>query len=189
MELRRPSGRAVTRAPARGAPARHHGASPAQALALQRAAGNRATARVLARQAGAGVKDKPVSGSDIDTTDVEIRFYSKQVKFQALSFYWPLAVNEDWRFGVEITKYVDRTSPTLWEWDAQKDHPLTERTAEVIATLRWGGRTQTETLKDVYITSHRLNPPKHSGERPTETITLNAAQQGLPFQPARPGRR
>jgi len=50
--------REVTRPPAPGASARRPGPSPAQALALQRLAGNRAAARTLARWTPHPDKDK-----------------------------------------------------------------------------------------------------------------------------------
>ena len=187
MDPRRLTTQAVARTPAAGAPARHRGVSPAQALTLQRAVGNRATARVLARDAAAaGATHKAGSAGGIDTTEVEIRFHGKQgvVKFQALSFYWPLAVDQQWRYGVEITKYVDGKSPILWQWDARKDDRFSPGgPAEVTATLHWGGRKQVVKVEDAHITSHRLNPPQGPRGRPTETITLNAAQaDGLPFR-------
>jgi hypothetical protein len=48
-ESEKPAAASVARTPAQGAPARKPGPSPAQALALQRTAGNRAAARTLAR--------------------------------------------------------------------------------------------------------------------------------------------
>jgi hypothetical protein len=48
-EQKKPSAPTVARTPAQGAPARTGGPSPARAIALQRAVGNRAAARMLAR--------------------------------------------------------------------------------------------------------------------------------------------